>query len=117
MSDELCRRLIDDTTSEEVLAWLTGGSKKDLRLLGELETNAESIAFAEEIYAAGPKTVMAVEIDTNSHGQNTGKLVLELSPEKRWRERTFELAEMIAQDQGFDSEKDTGQSYLFISLD
>ena len=111
MSDEFCQRLLNDTTSKEVLAWLTGGSKKDLRLLGELETNEESIALAEEIYAAGPKTVMAVEINTALHGQNTGKLVLELSLEKRWRERTFELAEMIAQDQGFDPEKDTGQSY------
>jgi|ERR1700733_472468 hypothetical protein len=117
MSDEFCKKFLRDPNTKEVLGWLKGGSGEDFRSLGELATNEESIALAKEAYDAGAVEVFAVEIDEYPEGQNTGKLVLKLPDDPEARQRVCAWCGRIAQEQGFDPEKDTGQSYLFVMLD
>jgi hypothetical protein len=117
MSDGFCQKFLDDPSTQEVLAWLRAGSSEDFRSLGELATTEESIALAMEAYQAGAAKVFAVEIDEYPEGQNTGKLVIKLPADADARRRALGWAGAIAQEQGFEAEKDNGQSYLFVMLD
>ncbi|MHC4333566.1 MAG: hypothetical protein ACYSUP_02735 [Planctomycetota bacterium] len=118
MSDEFVQRFLGDPNSREVLNWLRASSEDDFRSLGELETTDESITLVQEIYEAGAVYVLAVEIDEYPEGQNTGKLVIKLPEDDAdARKRVFAWAGNVAQQQGFDPEQDSGQSYLFVMLD
>ena len=115
--DAFCLRLINRGHTGEARKWLTERKNGEVRTLGELESADESLALVEELYAAGAQKVMAVEIDITNAGQNTGKLVIELHPEAKWRKRCFEIQGTIARKQGYDPTPDVGQKYLFIMLD
>jgi hypothetical protein len=118
MSDEFVQQFLGAPNTREVLEWLRGGAADDFRSLGELGTNEESIAMAQEIYVAGAVEVLAVEIDDYpGEGQNTGKLVIKLPDRPDDRKRVFAWGGTMAESQGFDPEVDSGQSYLFVMLD
>src|SRR5262245_40215945 len=116
-ADDFCLRILNRENTAEARKWLTERKNGEVRTLGELESADESLAFVEELYAAGAQKVMAVEIDISNAGQNTGKLVIELHPEAKWRKRCFEIQGTIARKQGYDPTPDVGQKYLFIMLD
>ncbi len=117
MADDLCLRLLENPNKKEVLSWLRAGRMQGCTL-GELATTDASIKLAEEIYKAGAIEVTAVEIDGEAgQFQNTGKLVIKLSDDKQARERIFSWNAKNAESLGFDADKDSGQKYLYVSLD
>ncbi len=73
--------------------------------------------LVEELYAAGAVEVLAVEIDRYEEGENSGKLVIELSQIAQDREMVLDIAGKIAESQGFDRVTDDGQKYVFVMLD
>lgn len=116
-SDEFVQPFLGATETEEALEWLRGATRKKPRTLGEDETTADSVQLVEELYAAGAVEVLAVEIDRFDEGQNSGKLVIELSPAAQDREMVLEIAGKIAESQGFDRPLDSRQKYVFVMLD
>jgi hypothetical protein len=107
-------RTASDT--HEALGWLRGGTEEDFRSIGELETTEESIQLVQLIYQAGATEVLAVEIDRFDEGQNTDTLLIKLPDNREKRHRLLEWAGAVAQQQGFEPEHDTGQSYLVLTL-
>ena len=117
MTEDFIKQFLGASDTQEALGWLRGGSEANFRSIGELETNEESIELVELIYRAGATEVLAVEIDEFTEGQNTGKLVIRLPDTVAQRQRLFEWAGTLAEQQGLDPEPDTGQQYLFLMLD
>ena len=70
--------------------------------------------LVEELYAAGAVEVLAVEIDRYEEGENSGKLVIELSQIAQDREMVLDIAGKIAESQGFDRETDNGQKIYLL---
>ena len=116
-TNEFAQRFIGSPDTEEALQWLTSATQKQIRTLGEDETTAESIQLVEELYAAGAVTVLAVEIDRYDEGENSGKLLIELSDDAQDREMVLGIVGKLAESQGFDAESDNGQRYAFVMLD
>jgi len=110
--DSFCRELLETGGPQEVSKWIHEGKNT----LGELGRD-ESISLADGIYKAGAPHVYAVEIDEYDQGENTGKLIIELSDDAAARKRAFAWAGKIAREQGFDPECDVGQRYIFSMLD
>ena len=96
---------------------MPGATPKHFRSLGEHDSTEESIALVEELYAAGAAKVLAVDIDRDDDGDNTGKLLIELSDDSADRNTVLTIAGKIAESQGFDAESDTGQRHVFVMLD
>jgi hypothetical protein len=117
VSDDYIKTFLRASNTKEAIAWLQAGSESDFRSVGECESTQESLALIQQIYDAGAKEVLAVQIDEYPEGQNTGKLVVILPDPTEARERVFDWAGEIAQSQGFDAEQDSGQSFLFVMLD
>jgi hypothetical protein len=120
-SDELLSRFLSNPSQAEALAWL----KTDdgiFRNVGELDfqggSNEESVALVQEIYKAGAKKVLAVEIDDyGKDGQNTGTLVVELPENPFLRKRVLDWDTDWQKSKGFSGESDCGQKYIFVKLD
>jgi hypothetical protein len=108
--DQFCKGLLDRGEPRELREWLKEGPNT----LGLLQTNAKSVTFVEKIYGFGAVKAFGVEIDG---GDNTGKLVIELPKAASKRAPIFKLAAAIAEENGFDATKDTGQKYLFVMMD
>jgi hypothetical protein len=119
----LCESLISAPNSKEAREWLQTGRKRGFALvtLGELDSAEESLALVEKAYAAGAVRVTAVEIDDYPDFmggcQNTGRLVITLSDDPTERSEVLSWAGEIAEEQGFDAEKDEGQRYVLVMLD
>src|SRR5689334_4621493 len=96
--NDFIQRLLNDSPRRELMKWLRSGGGNTL---GELETNAESLALAEEAYATGAATIYAVEIDQYPEGENTGKLVIELPQDASLRQSVFDWAAKVAESMGF----------------
>jgi len=112
-SEELCRKLIDFTDSAEVLEWL----ESDKRTLGVM-SHADSVLFVEKAYRIGVQRIIAVEIDTYpDDSQNTGRICVEMPDDPEKRNCVFSWAATVAEEQGFDGEKDVGQKLVFLMLD
>ncbi|MEM6691863.1 MAG: hypothetical protein AAF664_20710 [Planctomycetota bacterium] len=73
--------------------------------------------MVEELYAAGAARVLAVDIDREADGENTGSLLIELSDDAADRETVLDIVRKIAEPQCFDAEPDTGQTHAFVMLD
>jgi len=117
MADDLCLRLLESPNKQEVLSWLKAGRAQGCTL-GELATTDESIKLAQEIYNVGAVEVTAVGIDGDpGQFQNTGELVVKLPDDKAARKTIFSWNAKNAEALGFDADEDTGQKYLFVSLD
>jgi hypothetical protein len=117
MSDEFIRPFLDAPDTREVIEWLGEATEDHFRSLGESASTEDSIALAKEIYAAGAVEVLAVEIDEDDDGDNTGKLVIKLPTDPGDRKRVFAWAGAVSESHGFDPTEDSGQSYLFVMLD
>ena len=117
MPIDFSRERLEDPNSKkaEALAWLE--NSKGNNTLGELSTTEESVALVKEAYEAGAVEVLAIEIDQYDEMENTGKLIVKLPREPAPRERVFRWCGNQAEAQGFDAEKDSGQTHLFIMLD
>ena len=111
--DEFCKDLLTKPGTREVMPWLKEGPNT----LGELPSNEDSVALAQEIYDAGAESVIGVEIDKDPSGENTGKLVIKLPKESALRNRVLNWAAGIAHSQGFEAYTDVGQDYVFVMLD
>ncbi|QEF98533.1 hypothetical protein Mal15_25850 [Stieleria maiorica] len=110
--DELAAQFLDAPNTEEALAWLQGGTRSQIRTLGEDESTVDSISMVEELYAAGASNVFAVDIDSYDRGANSGKLLIELTDAPTDREQVLGIVSQIAQANGFDPELDYGQQYV-----
>jgi hypothetical protein len=118
MSKRFIRERLEDPDSKkaEALSWLEGSAGKNT--LGELSSTGESILLVKEAYDAGAVEVLAIEIDEYESGQeNTGKLILKLPSEAELRKRVFQWCADQAEAQGYEGEKDEGQTHIFVSLD
>ena len=125
LNETLVQRFLSDPAKVEVLAWLNGAGPDEERTLGELPTKEESIALAEEIYNAGAREVLTVDmkeyvkshIDGKIRCKNAGKLLIALPEEPRARKQVFRWQVKQARSLGFEGLPDTGQKYLFVMLD
>jgi hypothetical protein len=121
VSSDFIRERLDDPDSKkaEALAWLEGSAGKNT--LGELMTTDESIDIIKAAYEAGAEEIFAIEIDEydESDGvyENTGKLIVRLPSDASARERVVQWCAKQAEAQGFDGEKDEGQTHIFVALD
>jgi len=118
MPGDFIRERLEDPKSKkaEALAWLEGSGGRNT--LGELLTAEESIALVKEAYDAGAEEVLAIEIDEydDAH-ENTGKLIIRVPLAGAARERVFKWCALQAEGQGFEGEKDIGQTHIFVALD
>ena len=118
MSDPFIPSRLEDPRSKkaEALKWLENSDGKNT--LGELLSTEESIAFVKGVYEAGAEEVLAIEIDQYDGGyENSGKLIVRLPTDPLARERIVRWCAEVAEAQGYNGEKDQGQSQLFVSLD
>ncbi|WP_085942871.1 hypothetical protein [Hahella ganghwensis] len=118
-NDEFCKKLLSENDSEDLFDWIKKSDGIE-RSLGELEGTEESEAFAAELLTAGAKKVWAVDIERATDDykfENSGKVCLLLPVEQEKRFSLLELANEIAEEQGFDPIPDKGQEYLYIVLD
>jgi hypothetical protein len=124
-NETIVRKFLSDPGKIEVLAWLRAGGAKEQRTLGEMSSQEDSLALAEEIYSAGAEKVFAVgireyvksDLDGDLRCQNTGKLLVALPADPRARKKVFRWQAKQARALGFDGTPDTGQQYLFVALD
>lgn len=117
MARDFIRERLEDPDSKkaEALRWLEKGNGKNT--LGELSTADESIALVKAAYEAGAEEVLAIEIDEYDDRENTGKLIVKLPSESNTRKRVFQWCNEQAEAQGFEGDKDEGQTHVFVSLD
>ena len=117
--DDLYYQLVREflaSNKAEALAWLRAGSDTSFRNLGEMEAD-DSVAFVQRLYDLGAEKVLAVEIDEDSDGANTGHLLVQLPADDAARERLFAFERDHAESHGFDATPDEGQEYLYLKLD
>jgi hypothetical protein len=101
----------------ECLAWLTG-SDTQKRTLGEDKDPEVSIAFVKSLYDSGARKVWVFDIDDYGvDGQNSGRLIIELSDDPDQRLRLFKICGAIANRLGYEAEKDTNQDTIILILD
>lgn len=112
--DEFCKeRLL--SAHQEARIFLSASPRNTL---GPIQSNAESIAYVNNVYSMGAPHIFIVDLDMAPPGfANTGKLVVELPSDKVGRAKVIEWAAGIAHEQGFDAYSDVGQKYVFVALD
>jgi hypothetical protein len=114
-NEVFCQQLLKDEHTEEVVSWLK--QPRVVATLGELQTNRESLELARRLYRLGAEKVFAVEIASDEHGENSGKLVIALPTDTEKRKRLFRWAGANARELGFGPDVDIGQKHLFAMLD
>jgi hypothetical protein len=115
-SEAFCEQVLKRGRTEEAISWLKDKSKGVITL-GELQTNKESLKLAQKIYRLGAEKVLAVEIGSDEHGENSGKLIIVLPDDPERRKRLFRWSNTTARSLGFDPDVDIGQKHLFAMLD
>jgi hypothetical protein len=114
---DFASRFIGSPDTKEALEWLRGATPELFRSLGEHTSTGESIEWVENLYAAGAAKVLAVDIVRYDDGENTGRLLIELSDDTAERTTVLSIVGEIAVSQGFDAEVDRGQRHVFVMLD
>jgi hypothetical protein len=111
------KNLINQKNSLEALSWLQTPAV-GLKTLGELPTKDDSVTLVNELYSIGAVRVLALEICSDSEGnENTGKLLISLPVDVSKRSSLFDWCGECAEELGYDRENDNGQNYLFVMLD
>jgi hypothetical protein len=113
---KLIRKLLKSPSQSEALSWLQNAGD-EVRTLGELSSNEESVSLVENLYSLGAVKVLAVEIDHYPEGQNSGKLIVELPSDPQKRAQLFRSVGEHVERRGFERDKDTDQCHLFLWLD
>jgi hypothetical protein len=102
------------TSNREALAWLQ--EKRD-QTLGAGLSHTDSIDYVFQIYQAGAREVVALDIARGQQGETTGKLIIYLPEAAEQREQLFQWYNIRVKARGWVSEADRGQPYLFLILD
>jgi len=118
-NDAFCKKMLSGSDCEQLLDWL---SKEDdiQRTLGEFQIEEDAEQFAAELLIAGANSIWVVDIERATkdyRSENSGKLCIQLPKDDEQRPILLEIANEIAEEQGFDAVPDNGQEYLFIALD
>jgi hypothetical protein len=117
--DAFIARLLGARQKQEALAWLKGNAPNEERLIGECQTNRESIALVKGLYKLGAVEVTAVHfraLRKPKRGKRTGKLVVTLPEDSTKRKALLEWCKAQGENLGYTPEADHGESHLFLLL-
>lgn len=104
--NQFIQKFLTQPDRGEARLWLRGDEK---RYIGEM-THEDSLEFVEEVYKAGAKKIIAVEIED----ETTNCLIVELPKNGPKRESVFKWNSAFAQKSGFDPYDDWGQNEFFV---
>ncbi len=116
MSDEetdIIRELLCGPHSE-ALAWLKGGPA-GARTLGEHQSQAESLALVQHLYALGAESVIAAGYESEQE-DGCRYLLVQLPSRDSYREAIFAFERASVESHGFDGTPDGGEGYLFVNV-
>jgi hypothetical protein len=114
---QLVSKLLRSRLKGEALRWLSGSEATKRRSLGDFRGAKSSVQLVNELYEAGAKKVIAVEIKTTPSGsQRTEKLILELPSETGKRASVFKWCKRHRSQIGYSPEQDGGEQCMYILL-
>ena len=116
MSDEytdIVGELLGEPHSEAV-AWLIGGPP-GARILGEHQSQAQSLALVHHLYVLGAESVIAAGYGSEQDDA-CRYLLVRLPSRDSYREAIFGFERASVEGHGFDGTPDEGQEYLFVDV-
>jgi hypothetical protein len=114
-ADRLCRRLLQEKSHTEALAWMQQSKRGDIRMVGE-QNSSDSLKIVQRLYDAGAVQVHAVDLDRVAGvGETTNTLCVELPNDAGKRQKLFKIEKRVAGAGGFDPVSDDGQAYMFLN--
>jgi hypothetical protein len=117
--EQLIVRLLADPTKREAMEWLKDDEDGVSRTIGAFPTNQDSMKFVREIYDLGAQEVFVVSVHSRPKGVGlrTGKLVVALPQNPKYRRAIFDWCKGQGDSLGFTPDPDHGESHLFLLLD
>jgi hypothetical protein len=110
--DQECERILRRPDAIDVRAWISSLRAGEALTLGE-QSERFSRAFLEHLYARGAVVLWAADRDSDpSLGQTANTIVAQLPDDPAARARLFELEARMAEGDGFDPSRDSGQRCL-----
>jgi len=113
-ADRLCRKLLQEKSHVEALAWMEHSKTNDIRTVGE-QSPEHSLKIVKGLYASGAIQVQAVEVDRVAGvGETVNTLCVDLPRDPEKRKKLLAVEARVARAGGFDRVPDEGQQYMFL---
>lgn len=115
------RRAGEKPRNVEARKWLSRKRNPPVLAGNRFGTTAEGLAFVEELYAAGAKSVMVpgdtIDLGTDEDPDHSDTLLVRLPKDPAARSRLLAIANREAAREGFEGESDEGQAELRLWWD
>ena len=114
-SDDYMQSILQKTPyKQEALAWLKLSDGKERTIGDGYQNAAASLRLVQDLYQHGAVEVTAIDIDVDTHMEDTSTLIVKLPDEAAARKRVLQYEAKVARLGGFDPIPDEGQHYVML---